>query len=282
MKRMWGLLIVLSWLVGCASDECAEGKCIEEVEAEWGASRILALEPNTGELRWGVNFQGETLDILGLQDGGQSVVVVAADPCFDADRRYAFVVDAEVATEAEVLPTFQPETETDLCTEVTVAGAPGAYGFQYLNGFCIGIIPSSGALVAVDPTDNTEEWRSELAAFVHYVYGNAVLAVAQVTIGTLVRYRLYRIAVADGSTIWQFEQPTRMTPVGANNELVFMLDTRPFAVSVVTGDLIWRNVEDWLFLPGQDTGALLGNTLYLTREYLAPSPCIENDTDTQL
>lgn len=268
-KVMISTVAILSLLWACASDKCADGKCgVTQSDADWGTSRVLALNPSTGDVRWGIDFQGETVEIRRLEQGGKTVVFSPSDPCFDTERQFAFGV--ENGSQAVCQYDNDPE-EIAYCDHLAIDGVAG---WQYVNGFCVGYQTASGELIAIDLADSSEVWRAPIKAIEHFTFGNVLLALVEVTIEERVHYRLMRIAITNGTTVWMHQQIGTMVPLGADTEYVFVLGLNPFALNVATGDLGWEYIEDGLtFVPSRDGGKLLGDVLYVKWQHALHSTC---------
>lgn len=270
MNKFGLILLAAVYLMGCDSEKCADGECKEDQAVEYGASRLLALEPATGELRWLLDFQGEGLDIRHVYPDGQTVSVLVKDSCFPTEKRIFSITVDEGKRTTLVPPAADPQTS--FCSDVA---AVGVTNFQYINGYCVGIAANSGDLVAVNTVDNTETWRAALGASSHFVFGTVLLAVSEIAVGDQVHFRVQRVQMVDGSVGWYYQQAQRMTPIGANSEFVYLLDTKAFALSTTTGDLAWVHLENWDFDPELDGGVLFGNTLLLKRQRFLESLCVE-------
>lgn len=275
MKKYWMLICLVVGAMSCASDECANGKCDEVLHPDWGFSKLLVLEPDSGEQRWYADSRGETIDVVRLQSDGNSVVVVADDPCFPAPETFAISVWDGTPVE---LVASTGEISGMSCDAVV---APGIESLQFIDGYCVGIESATGDVVAVDSVDSSEAWRSDVGASTLSVFGSVLFVVAEVAVGGETHYRFMRIASANGMTLWQKQITSSIVALGADTTKIFLLDTSPFAVAVSTGDEVWRydEKEVWPFDAKKDRGVLLGGVLFVERNGLKASDCVL-DTDS--
>ncbi|MBN2714966.1 MAG: PQQ-binding-like beta-propeller repeat protein [Deltaproteobacteria bacterium] len=277
LRSTIAMVVLFSFFLlnACASDACTDGQCKNDPDVEWGTSRLVALEPETGEWRWHVDFnRAEAMDIRRLQDNGKSVVVAAIDPCFMPPPVAAF--DLETGNIVDVLPVTGESTEVDWCAGLTL---PGVSVMTHISGICVGRDNGTGDVVALDPAKEGELWREPLNADSIHVFGSALMVISHRTVNDAVQYLAQRISAVNGSVMWQHPGDYQITPLGADNKNVFLLDIRPFALNVTSGDLIWEHFErGWDFLPGRDGGALMGDTLLVKRQYFLESDCVDTDT----
>jgi outer membrane protein assembly factor BamB len=269
------LWVACVFLPACPSDECTDGKCYREVDPEWGSSALFALNPATGESRWeyeALGVPGEKVNILGLQDNAGSVVVEATDPCFPQPMLAAFRVNNgdKVDVIHPVVSISGDEVDTS-CNDVIIAGVAS---FQNVSGVCVGVETPTGDMLAINPLDNSEFWRSAAGATDIFVSGNVLLAFGKMGDDQNVSYVVKRFAATTGQLLWQRIRQEAMRPLGANGQYIFLLDSHPFALSTVTGDDGWTyELEGWLFDPTRDSGQLLGNILYIQKQYVFESEC---------
>ena len=270
-KKVFFIVMVYAVLVsGCATDECTNGKCIEDFDLDWGRSSLVALEPNTGEGRWIADFPGERLKIVRLQDDDSSVVVASLDPCFDHPKQRAIALDKDGGF-VKIQPGTADAAVLDWCENVSV---PGVTTFEEVSGICVGREDATGDVVGVDPSDNSELWRSPINATGIYAFGTVLIAMTEVQVADAVQYRVLRVAAATGNTLWMHPGRNIITPLGANNRFAFFLDTRAFAINLNTGDVAWEYFDAaGDFVPGQDGGELMANTLFVKRQFVLESKC---------
>jgi outer membrane protein assembly factor BamB len=269
------LVATCGFLPACPSNECTDGNCYGEVDPEWGSSALFALNPATGESRWeyeALGVPGEKVNILGLQDNAGSVVVEATDPCFAEPKLAAFRVSngEKVDVIHPVVPISGDEVDTS-CSDVMIAGVAS---FQNVSGVCVGVETLTGDMLAINPLDNSEFWRSAVGATDIFASGNVLLAFGTMGDDQNVSYVVKRVAATTGQLLWQRFRPEAMRPLGANGQYVFLLDSHPFALSAVTGDDGWTfELGGWLFDPTRDSGLLLGGILYIQKQYVFESEC---------
>ena len=270
------IAVVLSALAalsaGCAGDGCADGACLPDTDVYFGMSRLLAIEPESGEMRWGVDFQGEHLRVLGLADNDHQVVLDVSDACWAEDRAFAF----DVATGAEVSMHSDVQTPAGAsCDEFTTTELPS---LVWSDGICAGeSFTAPGTLVGIDTADGTEIWRNEFAMDAFVGAGDVLLVLTSMADGA--QHRISRIAPATGTVLWMHQQDDPVRMIGADDLFVFGVDSAPFALSRNTGDVVWRAAQEgWSFLgPELADGVLLDDTLYVWRIEFPASPC----SDTQ-
>lgn len=269
------LWVAVVFLPACPSDECTDGKCYEEMDPKWGASVLFVLDPSTGNSpweQWGLKVWGETVNVIGLQNNGGSVVVEASDPCFDAPRLAAFRVSDGEQVEVVRPVVSIPGNESDTsCDDIMLAGVTG---FRNVSGVCVGIETATGDMIAINPLDDTEMWRSAVGATDSFASGNVLLAFGVAEDGKNGSFVVKRIAATTGQLLWQRVREEAMRPLGANGQFVFLMDRHPFALSAVTGDDGWTFEKDgWIFDPKRDGGLLLGDVLYIRKQYIVESKC---------
>jgi outer membrane protein assembly factor BamB len=267
------LWVACVFLPACPSDECTDGKCYREVDPEWGTSVLFALNPSTGESHWGLDVRGETVNVLGLQNDGTSVVIEATDPCFGTPKVAAFTVsDREIVDVVRPVVSISGNESDTSCNDIISAGIPS---LRNVSGVCVGIETATGDMIAINPLDNTEMWRSTVGATDSFASGNVLLALGRVGDGENVSYVVKRIAVTTGQLLWQRVRKEAMRPLGANGQFVFLMDSHPFALTAAAGDDGWTFEKDGLiFDPERDGGMLLGNILYIRKQYIIESECI--------
>jgi hypothetical protein len=268
---------VLLWaasvfLPACPSNECTDGKCYGEVDPKWGASVLFALNPSTGESHWGLEVRGQTVNVLGLQNNGTSVVIEATDPCFITPEVAAFTLsDREKVDVVRPVVSISGNESDTSCNDTIFAGISS---LRNVSGVCVGIETATGDLIGINPLDNSEMWRSAVGATDSFASGNVLLTFGQVGVGEKVSYVVKRIAATTGQLLWQRVREEAMRPLGANGQFVFLMDSHPFALSAAAGDDGWTFEKDgWIFDPVKDGGMLLGDILYIRKQYVFESEC---------
>ncbi len=172
-----------------------------------GTERVIALDPNGGKQLWEHKYAVEKLPkgdtpVKGGKSGPQ------ATPCVTGGRvialGYTGRVSAVEAATGKVL--WEKELTTDFAAvspEFGFAGSPVPLGQLVL-------IPTGGkkgpALVALDPADGTEKWRTgDDAASCATPQVVTLCGVEQVV--HLSRNKLSGYSPADGSELWSFKLP---------------------------------------------------------------------------
>ncbi|NLN62069.1 MAG: PQQ-binding-like beta-propeller repeat protein [Myxococcales bacterium] len=228
---------ILVWLMGASLVACAETKTLEA-----GASTMFILETDTGKLRWGVSFQGETLRIAGLQNGNNTVVVALSDACWDdAPRQYAFQVSDGSPSDID----GSPLTETDDASEGVDADDDGE-----ATAYCD---------LAVQAHPEVSDWQP--------------LGTVCIALDTDANkpQQPHRLTVADpdtGALLWTHQQAEPMTGIGADDDRVYLLSQLPFALKRNNGQQVWTT--DHKYVP--QGGVLKGGNLFFFQQIYA-SPC---------